>query len=54
MDFGIARVRGAEHMTTDGYMMGTPAYMSPEQVLWPRTWTDDPISTPSASCSTGC
>ena len=33
MDFGIARVRGAEHMTMDGYMMGTPAYMPPEQVL---------------------
>ena len=33
MDFGIARVRGAGHPTIDGYMMGTPAYMPPEQVL---------------------
>lgn len=33
MDFGIARVRGAEHATSDGHMMGTPAYMPPEQVL---------------------
>jgi hypothetical protein len=33
MDFGVARVRGAGNPTTDGYMMGTPAYMPPEQVL---------------------
>jgi serine/threonine protein kinase len=33
MDFGTARVRGAKYGTLDGYMMGTPAYMSPEQVL---------------------
>ena len=33
MDFGIARVLGADQKTVDFRLMGTPAYMSPEQVL---------------------
>src|SRR5581483_7256826 len=33
MDFGTARVRGAERSSVDSYMMGTPAYMAPEQIL---------------------
>jgi len=33
MDFGIARIVGTDHGTRDGFLLGTPSYMSPEQVL---------------------
>jgi serine/threonine-protein kinase len=33
LDFGMSKLSGAESLTQDGYTLGTPEYMSPEQCI---------------------
>ena len=56
MDFGLARIRAAEEkLTHDGTVLGTPAYMSPEQARGQSDQVGPPVtSTVWACCCTSC
>ena len=48
MDFGLADPAASEKLTHDGAMLGTPAYMAPEQARGDRRGRSRPaISTAS-------
>ena len=55
-DFGIARARdaAASSTLTAEHMIGTPRYMSPEQLLPGRRWMPAAMYTHLACCSTRC
>ena len=45
IDFGISRAADNQNLTTTGRMIGTPPFMSPEQLAAPRDVTPDRKST---------
>ena len=54
-DFGLARVLEQPGMTMTGEFVGTPAYMSPEQITAGRIrWTTAPTSTRWGRRCTSC